>query len=321
MITKNQLKEVYERDLRPKLQGIERKRKILKNYYIVSFSSLACTFLSFVPLFILEDLDSGYQAFYCFGSGFFFGILFMVLIHIADRKKIGFKALFDKEAVSPIIHAIEPNWRYRDDAQIGSIEYKASKLFHQSYTNYDGKHLVEGVIDKTDFKSSVLFTNYERNVGGKTEIQSIFNGFFFHADFNKHFIGETFVTSGDLKQQAMALKGNASDNEYIRLENPEFIRNFIVRSKDQVEARYILTPAMMSSLLHIKKQYKPTSMFLSFIRSRVYCAMSFGEGIYEPRIMKSAVSYKEIEKIYDVFALNSLLIKELNLNTRIWTKK
>ncbi len=90
-------------------------------------------------------------------------------------------------------------------------------------------------------------------------------------------------------------------------------------STDQQEARYILTPKIMEALVNLHAKY-PHPTHISFVGKRVYFAIAFGKPLFEPRIFKPATNFEEVEKLYMLFMLNTEIIKELNLNTRIWTK-
>lgn len=322
MITRDELLGLFNTKLKPNLKQIERQRKQVLTYYSIAFIPIILAFGSVFYAAILYGNKevSKEQLAYIFVFAFIVIFLFPFLLSVAKKKRDKYVAEYKKVVVSQIVLFIEPGWKYEFDAHIGALEYNSSKLFKQPYDIFTGNHLVTGVIDKTDFKSSVLNTNYITKVGGREEMHTIFSGFFFHADFNKYFKGETFVTSGYLKDQANALSGVSSNTSAARLENPEFSKSFLVRSTNQIEARYILTPLIMEALLQIKKQYKPTSMFLSFVDKRVYCAMGITCDIFEPGIVKSTINFTNIEQFYNLNLLNSQLVEELNLNTRIWTK-
>ena len=48
--------------------------------------------------------------------------------------------------------------------------------------------------------------------------------------------------------------------------------------------------------------------------------MSFDEDLFEPRIIRSGVRFEDMEQMNEQFKLMQVLIHEMNLNTRIWTK-
>lgn len=187
---------------------------------------------------------------------------------------------------------------------------------------------MSGKIDKTDFECSELYTQYETTSTDSdgdttTTWHTIFKGLFFHADFNKNFIGKTYI-SPDFSESLFGSWGRmfqkiGSKAPLVQLENVEFEKIFAVHGTDQVEARYILTPTIMEALVKVSKTYE-RPIHLSFVDSRVFCAISFNEDLFEPKIWSSGVDFKDVKFIYDLFNFNRVIIEELNLNTRIWTK-
>jgi len=76
---------------------------------------------------------------------------------------------------------------------------------------------------------------------------------------------------------------------------------------------------MMESLVKIKKKYN-RYVYFSFIGSRVYMALYYKKDMFEPRIFKSGISFNLMAQMNEQFGAIETLIRELNLNTRIWTK-
>jgi hypothetical protein len=62
-------------------------------------------------------------------------------------------------------------------------------------------------------------------------------------------------------------------------------------------------------------------MYFSFKGENVFCAIPFGRNLFEPNIKKSGVNYSDVEEMCVFFSLIEIIVKELNLNTRIWTKE
>jgi hypothetical protein len=327
MVTQEQLKNLYETQLKPELASMEKQRKIVAWLYRISIAFYVCTGLAFVFVAVqansLEDTTAMIFVGIMFGCAFV-GLFIRLGIAQSLRKK--YRLAYKTKVVERVIAAIEPEWNYQADAHVGAFEFKSSKLFSRSYDIYTGDDLVSGKIDKTDFRSSELDVKYQVGSGDNKEFHSLFGGFFFHADFNKDFRGETYVGHGDLESEARTLRSLAAGGsntkkrgEFVRLENPEFTKIFRVSSTDQQEARYILTPKIMEALVNLHTKY-PYPTHISFVGKRVYFAIAFGKPLFEPRIFKPAANFEEVEKLYMLFMLNTEIIKELNLNTRIWTK-
>ena len=206
--------------------------------------------------------------------------------------------------------------------------YAQSDIFRTRYDRYLGDDYVRGVIEKTDFECSELHTQYKQvtydSKGRRQERWvTIFKGLFFNAGFNKEFNGRTYV-SPDFAEKILGkfgrnFQGISGAAPLVQLENVEFEKVFVVHSTDQIEARYILTPAIMGAMLRIK-QYINCEIHFSFVGSRVYCALGMRKNLFEPRIFGQLTDIMDVKNMYQLFEINKLIIRELNLNTRIWTK-
>lgn len=319
-----QLEEFYQTNLKQNLATLEEARKSLLKRYLIGILGIIGSFASFILLANLGN--GGVNAFFLLPIAV---IIFSVVVMIRTTKsnKI-YRTEYKTKIVAEIVKLINPELKYESDRRISSIDYANSDLFRTRYDKYDGDDFISGVIEKTDFQCSELHTQYKSettNSNGKRESKwiTIFKGLFFHADFNKEFSGKTYVAPdsaekifGKFGQRFQKYSGKA---KLVKLENMEFEREYVVHSTDQIEARYIITPAIMEAMLRIKQKYKRPAHF-SFIGTRVYCAISFNKNLFEPRIFKSGVKLSDIENMYNLFMMNETIIKELNLNTRIWTK-
>ncbi len=144
------------------------------------------------------------------------------------------------------------------------------------------------------------------------------------ADFNKNFIGHTLVLPDTAEKMLGKLGQNlqafSSRGELIKLEDPEFEKEFCVYADDQVEARYILSPALMQRIVEFKRKWN-TKVYLSFRDSKVYIAIKMDKNLFETRLFKSIVDYNFIEENIRFLILLTGIVDDLNLNTRIWTKE
>lgn len=324
MISKEELKNLYETDLKESLSSLEGKRKILLRLQLIAIALIAITFFVLFPM----SNENTRGIITVVGIALIVGAV--ILFIISSRKKKVYRAEYKSTVVSKIVHAIDSKWKYSADNRISQSEYHASDMFNHSVDRYNGDDLIQGVIDKTDFRCSELHTEYKTyttdNDGHRKEQwHTIFKGLFFHADFNKEFKGQTYISPDHSEKlfgkalQSKKVHKRSGKAELVKLENIEFEKLFKVYSSDQIEARYILTPVIMEALVNIRNQYK-RPLNLSFIGSRVYCAVSFNKNLFEPRVFKSGVNFKDIDDMHSLFMLNSVIIEELNLNTRIWTK-
>lgn len=252
----------------------------------------------------------------------------LIFLGIGIVKYFLYRREFKNTVVSEVIKLINPEYYYDADRHIETSYFINSKLFTKLPDRCFGDDFVSGKIEKTDFEFSELkaaMRNVSTEDGKKSESwEPVFEGLFFHADFNKKIEGTTYVLP-DIAEKILGKMGQKLQvqNNYgqlVKLENPEFEKEFKVYSTGQQEARYILTPKMMEALVHIKRTIDRKIRF-SFTGERVYCAIDFKQGLFEPRIFQSGIRFKDIEKMYYLFKLIETIIHEMNLNTRIWTKK
>jgi hypothetical protein len=231
--------------------------------------------------------------------------------------------------VTQLVKLINPEWQYLYDYCMSQESYQQSGLFPQHYDRYNGDDFVSGRIEKTDFQFSELHTQYKHvTYGSKGQRHeqwvTIFRGLFMHADFNKNFHGTTYVLPDTAERLlgtfGQSLQKLSSRGELVKLENSEFERRFVVYSSDQVESRYILTPAIMEAMIDLSNWYGE-DIYFSFVGSRVYFANSINEALFEPNIMRSGVNFNDVKQMFDLFGLITALVQELSLNTRIWSKE
>jgi hypothetical protein len=321
MVTQEQLNVLFETQLKPILSELEIKRKKIVVYYHIAMVFYAIMGMGFIVTIHNRNNPNLLWLIPAF-AGAAIGLILSNKGYKLGQKN-GYYASYKKHIVSKICQIIDPTWTYDEKNSVGETEYKASKLFPQEFNRFVGDDLVYGKIDKTDFRSSEMNTVNVKKIEDRKTTYPVFRGYFFHADFNKNFAAETYVDAvlgiQTCNAREMLFK-EYTNNGLAILENPEFSRLFKVRTTDQVEARYILTPTIMEAIVKLYKNFKEPIHF-SFVGSRVYCAIDFSKELFEAPTFKTCISIRQIGKHYNLFMLNTTIINELNLNTRIWTKK
>ncbi|WP_298062848.1 DUF3137 domain-containing protein [uncultured Rikenella sp.] len=206
--------------------------------------------------------------------------------------------------------------RFTPESGIGESVFRSCGLFDTAPDRYRTEDLIEGRVGKTAFRFAEVHaqkkrTTYTRN-GTRTTWVDIFRGFFFVADFNKDFRGQTTLVPNYWGSRWLA--GRAR----VQLENPRLMKEFLVCSTDQTEARYILTPALMERIMRLWDKY-PGRLSISFTGSCIQVARSCMKNHYEASI------WRPLGKCLarDTEAMRGLtsIVEELNMNTRIWTKE
>jgi len=207
-------------------------------------------------------------------------------------------------------------------------EFMYTQLFNTEPDRYKTEDLVTGCAGKTRFYFAEVHAEYktvtQTKNGTRTEWHDIFKGIIFAADFNKKFNGVTIVKPKDFGAAFGAWFSknlfSFGSNDIIQLENTDFEKTFVTHGSDQVESRYILTPAMMERILNLNHQTK-YNISLSFIESRMYIGFPLNRNYFEAPVFKSLLNPETVNEDIATIKFMYDIVKELDLNTRIWGKE
>jgi len=241
-----------------------------------------------------------------------------------------YRRRFKQRVIGRLVGFAEEGLSYDPKGYIPEDEFRRSRIFESRIDRYSGEDLVYGKIGKTEIRFSEIDAEREhtsRDAEGKTHThnETIFNGVLLIADFNKDFRGQTLVLP-DVAQRLLGSFGqrlqaiSRPGMELVRLEDPEFEKEFVVYGTDQIEARYILSPALMQRILQFKRKTAST-IYISFVESRLYLAIETKKNLFEPRLFSSLLDTSFIEDYYQQLAMLIGVVDDLNLNTRIWSKQ
>lgn len=252
-------------------------------------------------------------------------VAFLAVTTIFTHKinELNYKARFKAELIRPIIHFISEDLVYKPQNKISEKDFKKSRLFLQKHSIYDGDDFVVGTIDKTKFHFSELHVQRENNDKNRTK-STVFKGLFFIADFNKDFEGSTVLIPNNQLGGFTFFKklyGITRREKLVKLEDPKFSKLFTCYSDDDIKARYILSPALMKRILDFKKKYPRNKVYISFVDSRLNIAISFSRNLLEPAYFNTLANFNMIKAYYEDIKFVVDIVDDLNLNTRIWSKK
>ena len=318
----DEFRRFYETDLRPVLQEFETRRlKICRNLALV-FGGLAAVVgalvLAVPPLRQPQPLIITVVVAGALGAGAWWLLTKDFVLE------------FKQKIIREIVLFCDPELTYSPKGYIGEGRFRESLIFKQRIDRYRGEDLVSGTLEKTAVEFSELHAEYKTHTTdskGRTRTQwhTIFKGLFFIADFNKDFRGTTVVLP-DVAERLFGFIGkklqemNLARADLVKLEDPEFEKLFAVYGTDQVESRYILSTSLMRRITEFKKKTGNT-LYLSFVNSRVFIAVSTGRNMFEPRILSTLLDFKVAREYLEDLQLATGIVDDLNLNTRIWTKE
>jgi len=308
-------KEFYDAKLLPELTGLDKERKQVDRRVLLIG-------LIAVILIVLTGRIEGSATTY---FQILLGLFAFIVISITSRK---YRLNFKNKIVLKTAAFVDENLVYTPGGFVSREEFTNSGIFQKYCNSYTGEDHFKGKIGKTAIEFSEVVGRHKTTTGTgskrKEQYTTIFKGVFFVADFNKNFKGYTLVLPDTAEKMlgkfGQNLQAFSSRGELIKLEDPEFEKEFCVYASDQVEARYILSPSLMQRIVEFKRKWD-TKVYLSFRDSKVYIAIKMNKNLFETRLFKSIVDYKFMEENIRFLILLTGIVEDLNLNTRIWTKQ
>jgi hypothetical protein len=307
-------KEFYDAKLLPELKTLDKERKQVDRRVLLIG-------LIAVILIVLTGRIEGNATTY---FQILIGLFAFIVISITSRK---YRLNFKNNIVLKITAFVDENLVYTPDGFVSREEFTNSGIFQKYCNSFTGEDHFKGKIGKTAIEFSEVVGRHKTTTGTgskrKEQYTTIFKGVFFVADFNKDFNGYTLVLPDTAEKMlgkfGQNLQAFSSKGELIKLEDPEFEKEFCVYASDQVEARYILSPSLMQRIVEFKRKWD-TKVYLSFRDSKVYIAIKMNKNLFETRLFKSIVDYQFMEENVRFLILLTGIVEDLNLNTRIWTK-
>ncbi len=235
--------EYYEREIRPVLLEMEKERGtiVAKTQWK---KPLGCLLAILAPIPFLwlatKNVELGML------------LLFLTWGGIVAWVTVGKRAFMKKhrdELLPRVVRYFGNDFTYTGRAHINASTITASKIVPVGSTL-----VVKDEILGT-YKGVRLSATQILVKDGVEHDTVVFRGLFVSITFPKSFHGTT-VVKRDVGQARVYAK--AGDMETVSLEDPVFEKLFEVRSTDQVEARYLLTPDFMERILRLAEETKDT---------------------------------------------------------------
>lgn len=299
--------------LQPALQQLENQRLELKakgNKTGLTAGGI-CLFLGTVFL----SVTAGFSL----GIVIVPAIIALIIWYNCIAAKSGILSAFYKQnIIAAILSELCEESSFQPNSGITEQAFMASGLFSKTPDRYHSEDAISGRIDKTRFVCSEVKAEEEQvttDSKGNTSTRwvDIFSGFFFIADFQKDFRGQTVIY-----RDSWFKWGNSGQR--VKLENPEFEKRFDTYTTDQVEARYILTPTLMEKLMELDRKF-PGQITLSFLDSKVIIAIPDSKNHFETSIWQSQLNNNSIFQEFHTLSALLGIVDDLNLNLRIWSKE
>lgn len=305
--------------------GLTRTRRLRVLFRVLTVGVYACALVWFAFCIfgglLIDRTD--YQTSVNTGKYVMIGFAVFVVLHFAFT--VCFRRLDSQESMmmSEIIHALFPGARYTPTGGLSRKMLSDSRLFSSksvNATSYGRLDLPVGngwlsiadagvtSADSKDFSSmnfiEVLYQYFIRPIlGARVEsTMHSFRGMFGYCQLNRPSRGFVMLVpdrlEGKIGYLAQSIQGmrDRYGAKFVHLEDPEFEKLFTVYADDEIEARMVLTPAMMRRLTSLRKNFS-RDMMLSFNGDMFYYASETPDGFLRPG-RKSLDDGQLLEQIY-----------------------
>ncbi|WP_108423307.1 DUF3137 domain-containing protein [Flagellimonas amoyensis] len=284
-------------------------------------------------------------------------IIFFVSMFASMYFKVRYTQL-EKEVVQTIVRKIDKRLKFENDNSISLQEIADSEIIlppgkgkkHSNHIENPPQSILMGRIGHTTIRIGSIDLFHQRSrttlllvlpiiniiailviylrpwFTSKTvdHVGKNFTGMLAVANFNKKIHGVIVVLPDKLEKRigylAKSIQSlNLKNRLLIHLENTEFEKEFVVYGTDQIEARYILSTAIMDRIVALKKKMGRPIM-LSFKNDKLYIAIEHPYGFFNLPENKNLVHSNALELFHENIACAIGIVKDLDLNTRIWRK-
>lgn len=318
MVPDAALDALYDSTLRPRLAALEALRLSVRGYAIrgglLVGVPAVLLFLNPMVEVVLPD-GFGWLATVVPFAGLFAGLLVAAFKYLLPGLAAygNYRTRFKHEIAAEVFKIVCPTGDYAPHEGIAQEVFDEPGLF-STRGGYSSDDRVRGRIGQTPFEAAEVGRSY-RTSGKNSRTVTVFRGLFFHLDFNKHLRAVTLV---DPVGASPSTVGDRASLTRVTLEDPAFDAAFVVHTSDPVEARYVLTPAMMHRIMALKARTSQP-VHLAFANHRGYIGVNYQRALFEPGIAETT-SAAALHEMAAQFALAEAIVQELDLNTRIWTK-
>ena len=225
---------------------------------------------------------------------------------LTASKRREFRANFKRQIIENIVktHGLS----YNKDRGLGLDDFFT--IYDCRVDEWSSEDLVEGDIDGVSVKFRDFYAEKKVKKKNGTETVVQFQGVLFKADFNKKLSSITQIAHANSRN--LAIYGQKANMDDVRFEEI-----FDVYTTDQIGARYALSPALMEkfTLLCLRLDAPVNAVFKD---NQIFIAVETWRDDFEPDIRRPLINNETIALYESEIASFTQIVKELNLNRKIW---
>ncbi|EAU01414.1 DUF3137 domain-containing protein [Campylobacter curvus] len=281
------------------LAALEKQRqelnKLIKKATFISIGVAGC---------IAAAMSKFFDMFWGIASGFMvYGLVYAVMTSAKMRE---FSSNFKTKITKSIVRDFGLSYNEKGSLSINDF----FEIYDCEVDEYYGEDLISGEVEGVNVKFSDFCAIDIVKTQKNTRRITRFEGILFAADFNKRLNSVTYICH---KDSSYLIK----DGERAKMDNVEFERFYDVYTSDQINARYALTPNLMQQILALQAGFDcPVNIVLS--KSKILMAIDKRENSFEPDLNVPLTDNGAIRGYIAEIASFVAIVKELNLNRKIW---
>ena len=305
----------YDRHLRPRLEEFEARRLAALH----TFRKRLFIFLAGVLVIVGGAIAAFSLMLNYFNDGFELLVIPLLLVIglwvWAARPLARYRRGIKSEIYPLIFKFFGDDFTYRERGPLKIKTLKESGII-PSYDNARTEDYVKGSHRTVALELTEAVLTKRKGSGKNRRTVTVFRGLMILFAAHKPFSGKTIVDR-DGGQIGNWLAGKFGGLETVRLEDPVFEKRFEVRSSDQVEARYLLTPSFMERLLALSALFDDANIRCSFYDDRLLLLIPSKQDRFDGISAFRPVTFQqEITTILAEMALIFEIIEVLKLHER-----
>lgn len=288
---KSNFAKIYHSEVAPQLRVFDNERQTTQK------KALTITIIS---------LSLGIGIFYLFNNNpnglfiFLSGAFVLLGLAVYPWMQKGFEQKL-KERILPVLMKAFGNFQWTTLPTIETFDIRDSKMF-SNFEHRDTDDNFTGTYNNMPIAiSETELYYYTTDSKGRRCKHTTFKGALISIGVGKNFTGHTII-------RVKGLFGARRAYEEVKLEDPEFSKQFFVDSNDQVEARFLLTPAFMERFKRISNAFGAKHAECSFKDGKVLIALATAKDLFKLGSLNTPVTDT---KPYEVFLNEILSIMEM----------
>lgn len=297
----------YNHTIHPELLRLEHKR--IRLFRLLLFSAV----LIFI-VFLIEIYISILFITLLLTLGIGLYIAFLVI------RIRSFILTFKPNVVNLILDFIDDTLNYQKmtyhpKSYISKKEFLSSQIFVTPAPVYEGEDMIEGQIGDINFRLCELNVREFSKV--RDRLNYVFKGVFLKATFTIEAPGtivawprkfEEYLT-GTIK----AFTWNGGRQVTKQLRHRPFQKNFIAYATSDTNVDELLTIDMQKSIMAYQER-TGKDIYISFIDSQIFMAVTEPKDILEPHIFRSNVSFELVREFFEDISLLISIVEDFDAN-------